>query len=383
MQYLKKLPNPISTSAQEIFEMEEKQHLTEDMEAQDLALIAYLDLINYQNGHSFEPPIMTRNAIFWMGMSLPALAYIDPQKTRQSIYYLFSVHNNIAKPYLSDFANPMESSHMALLQKAMCAVMYRLLSGRSDLDAQLREYGPAILEIFQRNAYTQKTWGIDTVIGKFEPMPTLLGLLILTIYDKIFGTALSNIRCNVIKFVNESMIDEKSGLFYRYYNTGYMGYPGEITSKNVTWHSDEPSPAGTGMALPIYRYFEPEKARKIWLEYKCCFLDEILKVSTADVAYYCGTSFITPLSNKGEALFFALMCAKDFEDIEVYEKLQNHIYKIGNPNLWEGQVHYINFGEYNHFIGAFAYLSRIHISWDKLLSHPWEKFEKYDFFTNI
>lgn len=383
IEYIIKQSNPITTTAKEIFEMEEKHSLTRDMEAQDLAIIAYLDLINYQNGHSFEPPIMTRNAMFWMGMALPSVAYIDSKKTRQSIYYLYSAHNNIAKPYLSDSAHPMESSNMALLQKAMCAVLYCRISGRNDLDFSLREYGPQILEIYQKNAMVQKAWGIDTVIGKFEPFPTLLGLMILTIYDEIFGTSLSKIRNNVLSFVEEKLIDPTTGLFYRFYNTGYMGYPGEQTIESVTWHSDAISPSGNGLALPLYNYFAPQKAEEMWKKYKAQFLDELLCVNSAQISQGCGTSFISPLGNKAEAFLSALLCAKEFDDIFVFERLQNHLYKIGSPNLWEGQVHYINFGEYAHFIGAFAYLARIHISWKKLLSHPWEKFENYDFFTKV
>lgn len=381
MEYLKKLPNPITTSAKEIFAMEQTHHLTKDMEAHDLALIAYLDLINYQNGHSFEPPIMTRNAMFWMGMSLPPLAYIDPKKTRQSIYYLYSAHNNIAKPYLSDFSNPMESLHMPLLQKAMSAVLYRMISGRNDLDIQLKQYVLDILEIFQQNAYKQKVWGIDTVIGEFEPFPTLLGLLILTLYDKVFKTSLSTIHDHVMEFINETMISKQTGLFYHYYNTGYMGYPGEVTSNKVVWHLDNPSPANIAIALPIYHYFEPEKAKQMWELYKQRFLTDILQINASQIANNCGSSFITPLSLKGEAFLSALLCAKDFEDINTFELIQKHLYQIGNPNLWQGQVHYVNFGKYAHFIGAFAYLSRIHISWNKLLKHNWEKYEKYDYFT--
>ncbi len=382
MEYLQKKPKPIHTDASDIFDMEKNGKLTKDIEAQDLGLISYLDLMNYQNGHSFDPPVMTRNAMFWMGLCLPATAYIMPNKTRQSIYYLYSVHNTISKPYLSDSAHAMESQNMALIEKAMTAVLYRLISGRGDLDNQLRIYAPQILDCFQRNSYIQKAWGMDTVIGKFEAMPTLMGLMILVIYDKIFGTCLSDIQPKVLDFVESKLIDKKTGLFVLSYNTGYMGYPGEITTPGVTWQSNNASASSTGLALPLYRCFYPDKANAMWEIFKKTLLPNVLNIDAQQVSIGCGSSFVTALGKKAEDLFATFLCSKDLNDIAVFDQIQSHIYEIGRPNLWEGQVHYTAFGKYAHFIGAFIHLSRIHVEWKKLLSHSWGKYYDWDDCTN-
>lgn len=61
------------------------------------------------------------------------------------------------------------------------------------MDTPLKLYATEILNVFQYNAMKQRIWGTDTVLGKFEALPTLLGLIVLSLYDRIFGTRLSGI----------------------------------------------------------------------------------------------------------------------------------------------------------------------------------------------
>lgn len=55
------------------------------------------------------------------------------------------------------------------------------------------------------------------------------------------------------------------------------------------------------------------------------------------------------------------------------------MFEAGKPQMWEGHFFLSELGDSEAYIGHFALFARVHVGWQKLLSHPWEKYYEYDY----
>ena len=123
--------SPITSSGEEIWQMEEMRDYTRDIWGQYKCMVDYLDLVNYCNGHTFDDRIQSRQAIAYLGCAMPSLAYICPYQTIDLSYYLNLVNLNLPSRFMVDGMNSFNSDNMLLVQRALAAGFYRLVSGRN------------------------------------------------------------------------------------------------------------------------------------------------------------------------------------------------------------------------------------------------------------
>lgn len=225
----------------------------------------------------------------------------------------------------------------------------------------------------------QHVYGVDTTRGRFEAAPNAMALMVLEIHDRIFGSRFSHVKKEVLGFIREKLQDPETGMYYESYQTGSIGYVGEYVNPVSAWRTSVLRPSVNGLAITYMNYFEPESCKKAWENYKNMFLESILELGAQDVADSVGCAFNTQLGPGSEDLLAALLAAKEMRDQDTFDKLQRHLFEIGQPHLWEGHLFFTEFGELEHMIGHFAFYSRVHAGWKTLLAHDWETYYSWDY----
>ncbi len=370
-----------TTSAEEIFEMPEKKDFTLDMWGQYKYMTDWLDIINYTNGHTFDDPSLARMAMGCLGLAIPSLAYTCPYQTRDLSYYENVVNINLPKIYLKSMTmNTFESDNLLTIHRALAAGWYHMISGRDSYDGEFHANAEKLYQTIVNNHLSrQNIWGYDILKGRYDATSNLMALMALEMHDKVFGTEYSQVADDVLAFVENKLMDEKTGLFVESHSTGAIGYQDEPINPRSSWSTSELLPNVNGLALTFYHYYRPEKAEEAWAEYKKIFAEELLSMQAEEIADDLGMSYLTQLGQNSEALFSALLAAKEMNDIEFFGQLQERLFEIGKPIFTEGLLMYPQLGQLQHLLGFFLVWARAHITWDKLLNHDWENYYGLDY----
>lgn len=364
----------VKTSAKDIFDMEKKNEFTVDIEAHFKWYIYYVDLLNYNNAHLFDPPFSTRHSIAYLGFASPSLSYIDTHRTREVGYYLHAINLNLKSEYLIRRIDHFSSDSVLLVHKGLNAAFYKLVSGKDTDDEDFVRYAKEIYELIIANEVSsQGVCAIHTVRGRYSVLLNAMALMVLELHDRFFNTNYSHIKPKILDFIRTKLQDKKTGLFYDYYQTGYLGFIGEIVKEENAWHTTGLSAATNGLALAFMHYFDKSGTEKAWNTYKKMFTDTLLSIDEQQIAHPERKSYLSHITPEGEALFGAMMAAKEMGDEEFFGILQDHVMNIGKPRLAEGKIFYPEFGELEYLIGHFILLARVHVGWEKLFSHHWEK----------
>lgn len=372
-------PNPASSSADEIFGMVDAGRLTEDIEAQRAGMIDYLDVLNYMNGNSFDDRAQTRHQIAYMACAMPSIAYIDPYKTREMGYNLGLVVNNLGSPFLRARVDAYNSDHVTLVQRALAAGFYRMVTGRPDHDGELRALTEEIHDICRDNRQRQHIGAVDTASGRFDVVPNVMAIMVLELADRVFGTSLSAVSDDIRKLVCDTLRDPESHLFFESYQTGCIGYAGESVNPDAAWHTSVLAASVNAIDIAFAHYIDAQGCERAWKIFKEKFGDELLSIGADDLIQGIGCSYITQLGSAGEALLGGMLAAKEMDDLAFFDMLQNHLFEIADPQLWEGHMCFASLGELQHMIEGFSLFARVHVPWATLLSHDWETYYSYDY----
>ena len=371
---------PVSSSADAVWKMEENRDFTKDIWAQYKGMAdSFLDIINYMNGHSFDDPYQSRQAIAYLGYAMPSLAYICPYQTIDLSYYLNLVNINLPSRWLDDPLG-FHSENVLTIHRALAAGFYRMISGRDMYDGEFHETAKKIYrKIIANGESVQEMFAIETVQARFDAYVNFLALMALELHDKQFGTEYSVVKPKVLSCIKKKLQDEKTGMFAESYQSGCFGYEGEIVSHRSTWATKLLKASVNGLALSTYHYFEPEEAERAWKNYEMKFTDELLALKAEDIADRLGGSYYTQLDVGSEDLFSAILAAREMEDKEYFKLLQDHLFAISSPTLSEGLIFFNNFGEEQHMLGHFLFFARTHVPWRKLMDHDWESYYGWDY----
>ncbi len=374
-----RFPNPAHSTAEEIFSMEETHALTEDIECQRYGMIDYLDVLNYMNGNSFDGSLETRQTIANMALAMPSIAYINPHKTREMIYNLHLVCDNIRSYHLLNRISSFHSENMVLVQEGMAAALYRMVSGDKLHDEQFHKAARGLYDLVCSNSLQQHVYGVDTTRGRFEVVPNVMTMMIFELHDRFFGSRLSHVNEKIRAFICENLQNPETGLYYESYQTGSIGYVGENINPASAWRTNVLRASVNGLAITFMNYFDPENCRKAWEHYKEMFMESVLNLTAEEIADSVGCAYNTQLGPGSEDLLASLLAAKEMQDPKAFGTLQQHLFEIGKPHLWEGLMVFTEFGETEHLIGHYALYSRVHVGWEKLLTHDWETYYEYDY----
>ncbi len=373
---------PVTSSADEIWNMPSTRDFSDDMWGHYRKMTDCLDIISYTGGQKYFDPMSQKQIMAWLGMAMPSLCYTNPYQTLDLTYFEHVVSEYIPSPHgwleTIDYSN--DSPNYLLCLRALSAAFYKLISGRAFHDGDYHTVAKSIYsKIVENGMSTQGIYAIDTVKGQFEVLPNLMALMAFELHDKFFGTEYSEVKPRVLEFVNQVMRDSQTGLFYKMYQTGAIGYPGEpdIPSE-FFWRTSNIEASVNALALIFYNYFEPEAAAVAWQSFKDTFAEEILSYG-ADEIGATGTNYYTPLASTSEAFLGAMAVAREMDDKEFFGKLQDRLFEVGEPVIVEGSTHWMSLGASEELVGFFIYFCRSHIPWATLFAHDWETYYNWDY----
>ena len=351
--------------------MEHTHELTDDIHCQYLGMLNFLDQMYYRNGNSSFAQIRTRQSVFTLAQAMPSLAILDPDRTREITYNLNVCGIVMDMPLLTCALDGFNSEPIRLVETALILAFYRLVGGRSLHDGRFHECARLLYEKMRFNGCSmQQTWGVETCAGIYQIVPNLWALMAFRIHDRIFGTDYSRIEPDVMQWIRRELIDSDTGLFREYYKTGAFGIPDEKLCPEAFWHSTTLPAHVNALCICYMHYFDPEIAERAWKAFKPRFLPELLALRTEDIADGTGRSYLTQLAPATEALYGALLAAKELRDDTVFEQLQRHIFAITGPSMRENKL-FLDDVQEERLHGYYLLLARAHVGWENIMSHDW------------
>lgn len=360
-------------SSAEIWDMVCKREYPDDIEAHYKMLLYYMDVLDITGANTYDPPVAARHTIAYLAMAVPSLLYIEPGRTRELAFYHHLIYKNILSPHLLKRQNEHNSDNILLLEKAMVAGLYRMISGRETYGDDFHSYAQQIEKRILKNKNSaQSICAIETIPGRYEAYPNFMALMVFALHDKLYDSDYSRVKAGVLEFLHENLRNEETGLYYEYLHTGEAGIPKQPFHRELYWHTTGLKAGTNGLILSLLHYFEPQNAKDAWENYKAFFTDELLELDK-DGLSEAGLSYHTQLGPGSEALCAALLAAREMDDRVFFDRIYRHLLEISRCYLAEAHIFFPELGEYEHLIGCFLTFAKTHVGWDKLLGHDWQK----------
>ncbi len=370
----------LAFSADEIWEMTDKKDYNDDLWGHYMSMLYFVDFWDYKNCNGYHPPHISRRALACISLSLPALAYTNPYKTKEIGFYLHLIAKNLGNARLEDPYHAFGSDNGILIYRGLAAAFYQMVSGNQMYVELFHEIAEKIYDkICENRISNQKTVGIETITGHFDTLLNAMALMVLDLHDHFFHTAYMDVKEEVLQMIKKCLTDSYTGLYYDSYHTGSLGFKGELLSENEIWHGRDIKASVNGIALSFMHYFQKEETEMAWKYYKEKFRGELLSYTAEDLSKYTGISYITALNPNADAYYGAMLAAKEFDDKAFFEMLLHHLYEISGVRLAEGKIWFDNLGDYAELHGFYIMQAKSHVKWEKIFNHDWENFFSYDY----
>lgn len=375
-------PTPVSSSADEIWDMPSTQDFSTDMWGHYRKMTDVLDIISYTGGNMYFDAKSEKLIMAWLGFGMPSMCYTNPFQTLDLTYFEHVASTYIPSPHgwLDTVGVPKDSPTVELCNRALVAGFYKLISGRAFHDGNFHATVKAVYNrIVENGMNAHAVTAIESEPGCFEVLPNLIALMAFELHDRFFGTDYSQIKPQVMQFIEGTMQDPQTKLFYESYRSGAIGYPGEpAITKGFAWRTEEIRASVNALALIFYHYFAPEAAEQAWASFKEMFAEQIAATDAEGIGAV-GTSFYTPFAESAEAFIGSMAAAKEMGDKDFFGALQDRLFEVGDPVIVEGQTHWMNLGDSEELVGFFIFFSRVHVPWKTLFEHPWQDYYNLDY----
>jgi len=307
-------------------------------------------------------------------MAMPSLAIIDPSRTKEISYNLHIAGELMENQLLTCSLDGNNSEPVRTVETGLIYAMHKMVSGKKINDIKLHNYVEKIYQhIVTNGASVQKVYAIETIQGVYQILPNLEALMMLKIHDMCYGTNYyTSISGKVLSFIEENLIDKETGLFNEFYKNGSFGIENEKLSGDAAWHSTELKASTNGLAIPFMHYFNKEGAEVAWIEFKKKFSDEIMAYTREDFIDGTGHSYLSQLSPKTEAVYGAMLAAREMNDKDFFEQIQKRVLEIGEPCQREGKIFYDGLGTMKVLQAHFILFARVHIGWNRIFNNDWQ-----------
>lgn len=180
----------------------------------------------------------------------------------------------------------------------------------------------------------------------------VIGLMSLHIYDKLYGTAYTDNEVQwTIDFILERMRDPQTGLFYRLYQPNH-----DVVDKRLLGYPN-------AWDLTFLHPLMPELTEQLYPVWKENFVSQIGPYATVD-----GELGGTP---DPIAHVFGLWAAKEFGDIDLYNKLRNttdHFAELKKDPATGAMIYK---GPDGMILNGVVLATKFHVGWKTVLDHDW------------
>lgn len=307
-----------------------------------------------------ESQLFWKYAIAFTAYGLPSLAMIEPKQRDLASYYLYIMINKMKEKKVwqewQDFGfgkdpickqNIMYKGHLNLMYG-----LYSLMSNRDDFEKEFVYLTKIIVDELGETHKDGQYEGIACEPNRFFVHCNAITLLSLEIHDKLYGTTYMQSHGSlVLSFIKNNLRDGVSGLYWKMYHPTHDLVEHYISSYTNAW------------ALVILNYFEPEIHKSLYKVWKKSFVHEWGPFAYVAETQTGGVSRLASL--------FGIWAAKEFRDIDLFEKLRNSFDVFGNLS-WQGEDDVMLYSNLDNTLGNGMILAfKLHMGWKEILDFPW------------
>lgn len=249
--------------------------------------------------------------------------------------------------------NIMYKGHLNLMYG-----LYQLISGDERFSKEFSWLTDKIVLEMRKHHAEGKHEGADCEPGRYFAQCNSISLLSLKIYDQLYGTNYSEVEVRwTIDFIKEKMTDKEFGFYLKMYQSDMKFCNPMLSGYTNAW------------TMAFLRPFDKAYNESLYPVWKAHFTKEMGPYAYVKEDPEAGPS---PL-----ATMTGLMAAKEFGDIELWNKLRNSIDREIYQK--ETEYQYLYKGVNNPIYNGPLLWAKVHVGWPAILSHDWvgnRKFEK-------
>ncbi len=353
-------------STDDYFSQLEKHSLTPDVNAH-LAAMAFTDFISplYSRGCDFQawqpkgvPNRVLKYSLAWYAYGLASVAAIDP-KMRQFSGHAIDVASAKmkCKEVWGDWAedkfgndpikkdNIMYKGHLNMMYG-----LYQLVTGDKLYEKENIRISKIIHDEIKASPYA----GIVCEPDNYFPQCNSVGYLSLWVYDRLHGTNYKSVTKEWLKFLEEDLIDPKTGTFWLAYHPVSKAVKPWVSGYTTAW------------TLTMINGMDPAFAQKYYPKFKEQFVDVYDNGTKARVKETVGTTDAD--GGAGVATTFALLLAREMGDKQLFDQLLNHLEPPAGPYITSGILHYKK--PSNLLFDELLFISKVHVGFGTILNAP-------------
>lgn len=302
-------------------------------------------------------------AIAFTAYGLPSLAMLDPSRRDSAIFFLsLMIEKMKSKKVWEDWQiygfgddpicrhNIMYKGHLNLMY-----ALYQLIGGDGRYTAEFTWLTRNIAEEI-RESEGKKFQGVVCEPDQYFAQCNAVGLLSLYIYDKIYGTQYrSREIVRVLDFLNRKMRDPLTGLYWESYHPSH-----DVSVRQLSGYAN-------AWTLSMLRVFDPQGFERLYPIWKKTFVKELGPLAFVRENPGGGASRIATL--------FGLLAAKEFGDVQLFNKLRWTIDTLGglHRDLETDTLSY--FFADNTLLNGMTLSFKMHRGWSDILNYPWPRAE--------
>ena len=382
---------PLELNVDELWAMRDAHEFNLDIKCHYRLLVSSVINIDYLRRFlTFSQPVykqLGRRMYTWAGLAMPSLAYIKPSQTRELSYYCYQCACNSEQEYTDNSmgiygAVPGDDAAIALVWMFQmllgCPEDMSLEDGAGERFVFSDQAHAAVQrvydEVMKNSASVQGITALDTTTGRFDAVPNFMAMMAFELHDRFYGTDYASVNPQILEFVEGTLQDPETKLFYKQFQTGSLDFEGENLDPRSFWCATELDANTNALALIFYNYFDPDAAQVAWGNFKELFTEQIMSIAPEQIATGFGTSLMTAVGKPAEALFGAIAAAGEMEDKEYYGQLSEYLFAIGMPFVTEGCTAFLGFDNEAYVATNYLAFARTHIPWKQLFEMDYQPY---------
>ncbi len=315
-------------------------------------------------GWDTDAQLLWRYGIAFGAYAMPSIAMISPAHgDRAKLCLKHMIQKMKSKKVWGDWVaygmgddpisegNIMYKGHLNLMYG-----LFQLISGEEDFSREYTWLTEKIVAEMRKHHEEGKHEGADCEPGRYFAQCNSISLLSLKIYDQLYGTNYAEVEARwTIDFIKEKMTDKEFGFYLKMYQSDMQFCNPMRSGYTNAW------------TMAFLRPFEPEYNESLYPVWKDIFVKTIGPYAYVKEDPNAGPS---PL-----ATMTGMMAAKEFGDIELWNKLRNSIDK----DIYQSgeSYHYVYKGINNHIYNGPLLWTKVHVGWQTILAHDWEGNHSY------
>ncbi|HOO78095.1 MAG TPA: hypothetical protein PK636_02720 [bacterium] len=346
--------------------------------------------------------------VVWMYGLIPRLwaaasiAMVEPGRTAEAAFVLREGIQMLRSPACwKDYAvnqawgDPMRDNVMWKGPLLIAEGLYALVSGDKDT------FGPEMTAVARDLYETQKknlalpvgqgyVGGVCCEPNHWFPQCNSMGCVGLALYDKVYGKDQKHgvligeeYRNNYMRFLREEMTDPETGMVYRRYHPygpqqadkDLSGFANIFVAMNM--RSWEPGFSGN-----IYRQIRERYIKGLPLGIGS-FMLEVPEKDAAGALVNPGAAAPGMLGETAVNIFLALAAAREFDDPETFDGINELITNFTHPYFRQGEIRFDETNDEPAGVGDFSVgallnmfsgwwmFAKVHQGWETILEYDW------------